>query len=127
MDSKEFSFFRNKLDKTQKQLAQLLAVSQRAVKSYQLGSRSIPVHVERQMLFLVSQKNKKPNGYDPCWRIKKCPPMKKKNCPAWEFQSGDLCWFIKGTVCEGYGYKSWKKKMEICRSCEVLTAQLSWT
>ncbi len=119
MDNKEFARLRKKLDKTQKQIAQLLGVSIKAVHSYEQGWRSIPTHAERQMLFLVSNMRGGSKGNKPCWAIKKCPPKKKKECPAWEFKSGKLCWFINGTICDGIVYKDWKEKMKLCRSCEV--------
>jgi hypothetical protein len=124
MDKKEFSHFRKKLNKTQKQMAQLLGTSIKAVHSYEQGWRSVPAHVERQMFFLVSNMRGTTKARKPCWTIKKCPPKIKKECPAWEFQSGKLCWFINGTICEGIVHKNWKEKMKICRSCEVLTSYL---
>jgi hypothetical protein len=119
MDNKEFARLRKKLDKTQKKMAQLLGVSIKAVHSYEQGWRSIPAHAERQMLFLVSNMRGSSKVNKPCWIIKKCPPKKKKECPAWEFKSGKLCWFINGTICDGIVYKDWKEKMKSCRSCEV--------
>ncbi|MFC1516563.1 helix-turn-helix domain-containing protein, partial [Thermodesulfobacteriota bacterium] len=56
MDNKEFAYFRKKLNKTQKQMAQLLGTSLKAVHSYEQGWRSIPANVERQMFFLVANK-----------------------------------------------------------------------
>lgn len=119
MDDKEFARLRKKLDKTQKQMAQLLGVSIKAVHSYEQGWRSIPAHAERQMLFLISNKRGDSQVNKPCWVTKKCPPKKKKECPAWEFKSGKLCWFINGTICDGIVYKDWREKMKSCRSCEV--------
>jgi DNA-binding XRE family transcriptional regulator len=58
MTSKEFKRFRKKLEKTQRQMAQLLGVSIKAVHSYEQGWRSVPVHVERQIFFLVSRLKK---------------------------------------------------------------------
>ena len=120
MDDKEFARFRKKLGKTQKQMAQLLGVSIKAVHSYEQGWRSIPAHAERQMLFLISNKRGDSKANKPCWVIKKCPSEKKKQCPAWEFKSGKLCWFINGTICDGIVHKNWEEKMKVCRSCEVL-------
>ena len=122
MDKIEFKSFRNKLDKTQKQMAQLLGTSLKAIHSYEQGWRTIPPAVERQMYFLISRKQKSVNGNKPCWRIKNCPPAQKKQCPAWEFKSGTLCWFINGTVCDGDVHSSWNAKMKICRTCEVFKA-----
>ena len=120
MDSKEFKYFRKKLDKTQNQIAVLLASSLKAVHSYEQGWRNIQVHVERQILFLVSLMNNK--KIKPCWSIKKCSPKQKKNCPAWEFRAGKFCWFINGTMCEGEAKKNWREKINLCRTCEVFNS-----
>ena len=124
MDIKELKRFRNRLGKTQQQMAQLLGVSIKAIHSYERGSRSIPGHVERQVLFLVSRLKDNSKSRKPCWVIKNCPSEKKKGCPAWEFRAGNLCWFINGTICDGTIYKSWKEKMKLCRSCEILKSLL---
>jgi DNA-binding XRE family transcriptional regulator len=54
MDKSEFKFFRKKLNKTQKQMAELLGTSLKAIHSYEQGWRTVPVHVERQVYFLSS-------------------------------------------------------------------------
>jgi hypothetical protein len=120
MKSKELKRFRKRMNKTQKQMAQLLGVSIKAIHSYEQGWRNIPAHVERQMFFLISNMRGKSEVRKPCWVIKKCPPKKKKECPAWEFKSGKLCWLINGTICDGTVHNNWGKKMKFCRSCEVL-------
>lgn len=119
MDRQEFKCFRNQLKKTQKQMAVLLGVSLKAVCSYEQGSRSVPMHVERQLFFLVSRMALKNKRKQICWDITKCSDELKKECPAWEFQVGDLCWFINGTICKGEPQQNWRNKMKICRSCEV--------
>ena len=121
MQKKEFQLFRKKLDKTQRQMAQLLGTSIKAIHSYEQGWRSIPSHVERQVYFLISRTRKEDKPRQSCWTIKRCPSERKKHCPAWEFKAGRLCWFINGTICEGSIQKNWNEKMKICRSCEVLT------
>ena len=50
----EFSSIRAYLGKTQKELAQLLGTSLKAIQSFEQGWRRIPVHVERQVLFLLA-------------------------------------------------------------------------
>ena len=125
MDSKEFIYFRKKLNKTQKQMAQLLGISIKAIHSYEQGWRSIPPSAERQMFFLISRTAENRKRRKPCWAIKKCSHKQKAQCPAWEFKTGKLCWFINGTICEGSVQKSWKKKMKICRSCEVFLTYFS--
>ncbi len=109
---------RKQLGKTQKELAELLGVSVKSVSSYEQGWRNIPPHVERQLYFLFSKRR---GGVDTknCWDVKKCPPDLKKNCPAYEYQSGNLCWFINGTICECASQKSWVDKITICKKCDV--------
>jgi DNA-binding XRE family transcriptional regulator len=46
MDKKEFYYFRQKLQKIQKEMAQLLGASLKAVESYEQGWRSIPAQDE---------------------------------------------------------------------------------
>ena len=108
------------MNKTQKELAQLLGISIKAIHSYEQGWRKIPHHVERQLLFLLSRvilNNGKVS--DKCWDILKCPDKRQKKCPAYEFNAGDLCWFINGTKCSGEAHNSWEDKMEECRPCKV--------
>jgi hypothetical protein len=124
MDSKEFKKLRKKLNKTPIQMGRLLGVSLKTVRSYEQGWRNIPTHAERQMFFLLSRVEGNQKDRKACWVIKKCPPETKKQCPAWEFQAGKLCWFINGTICCGDACKDWKDKMKCCRSCEVLKSFL---
>ena len=125
MKDKEFSALRKKLEKTQKQMAQLLGTSIKAIHSYEQGWRTIPVHVERQLYFLVTRKLCGNNGVQPCWDTRACPQERREQCPAWEFSSGDLCWFINGTICDGTVHDSWKEKMKLCRTCDVFKATLA--
>jgi DNA-binding XRE family transcriptional regulator len=119
MDKKEFKKYRKRLQKTQKQMAELLGASLKAIHSYEQGWRSVPVHVERQLYFLLFRSEQKAKGKQPCWKVKKCNPEQRRRCPAWEFNSGDLCWLINGTVCEGAVQESWQEKIKICKSCQV--------
>lgn len=125
MDGKEFAYFRKRLSKTQKELAQLCGTSVKAIQGYEQGWRSVPAHIERQLLFLTGIAGGKNKALKPCWVIKKCPPDRKSKCPAWEFQAGKICWFINGTICEGKVQKDWNEKMKICRTCEVFAFLLS--
>jgi len=121
VEKEEFVEARTKLDKTQKEMSQLLSVSVKAIYSYEQGWRSIPTHVERQVFFLLSRK--RGNGPLPksCWIIKKCPPKRRKECPAHEYNAGRFCWLVNGTICECKAQKNWKEKMKICRECEVMS------
>lgn len=126
MESEQFVFFRKKLGKTQAQMAQLLGVSLKAVHSYEQGWRTIPAHVERQLLFLISRIIKGRTSQKQCWVVKKCPVDRRKRCPASEFKAGKLCWFINGTICAGHAYKTWKEKIKVCMNCEVMIKLFKW-
>jgi len=125
MDNKKFTYVRKKLNKTQKEMSEILATSLKAVHSYEQGWRSVPAYVERQVLLLLSMKQRTNKRHKPCWAIKRCPPELKKRCPAWEFQAGHLCWFINGTICEGTVQRDLIEKMKICRNCELFQPLLN--
>ncbi len=125
MQSEEFLFFRKQLNKTQREMAYLLGTSVKTVRSYEQGWRSVPGHVERQVFFLILRKRGHLRGKKLCWVVKKCPRELRAKCPAWEFQSGSLCWFVNGTMCEGTALKDWNEKMQMCRGCEVLQPLLA--
>ena len=119
MTSQDFKKLRGHLGRTQKDIAGLLGVSIKAIHSYEQGWRKIPGHIERQMLFLLSRSAENPAGTKQCWDLLQCPEEKMSQCPAWEFKSGDMCWFVNGTQCGGKAFNSWEEKMEACRSCDV--------
>ena len=119
MKKQEFVKIRNYLGKTQKQSAQLLGISLKTVKSFEQGWRNIPAYIERQIFFLLAANEALNKKNKPCWVIKKCPVAIRQNCPAWELQAGQLCWFINGTICHGKVQENWSEKMEICRKCKV--------
>ena len=122
MDKKEFCWFRQKLQKTQKEMAQLLGISLKAVESYEQGWRNIPAQVERQIFFLLAVKMDSGRNNAPCWEIRGCNPELRRICPAWEFKMGHLCWFINGTICQGKPQASGRQKIDLCRKCSVFTS-----
>lgn len=124
MNTNGFKYIRKKLKKTQKQMAHLLGVSVKAVHSYEQGWRSIPVHVERQILFLFYLQNEDNNSKKSCWELKDCPEERMHECPSWEFRAGKFCWMINGTHCEGVIQDNWEKKMAMCRPCDVFSILL---
>jgi DNA-binding XRE family transcriptional regulator len=119
MTKREFSLIRSRLGKTQAQMAQLLGISIKAVQSFEQGWRKVPVHTERQTLFLLALKGNGMKKRRPCWAVKKCTREARETCPAWELNAGQVCWLINGTICEGKPQKTWGKKMKQCRKCEV--------
>ncbi len=125
MDSKEFSLLRQKLQKTQREMAQLLGTSLKAVQSFEQGWRKVPVHIERQALFLISNRGRGARKSSPCWVIRECSAENREACPAWEFNLGHLCWFVNGTICRGKTQGSWPQKMKVCRSCEVFSQTMN--
>ena len=119
MTRDEFSSIRSQLEKTQYQMAQLLGTSLKAVQSFEQGWRNIPVHIERQVLYLLVLKTLGRKKRRPCWLVRRCPVEARRRCPAWEFQVGLFCWFINGTICHGEVQKGWPRKMKMCRQCKV--------
>ena len=120
MDSQEFVDIRKKLDKTQKELATLMGVSLKAICSYEQGWRTIPGHAQRQLIFLLAKKFSMSGQAANCWDICQCPAEKARQCPAWEFKAGNLCWFIGGTNCAPGAHDSWEKKIATCKKCPVM-------
>ena len=54
MDKYRFAEIRAYLGKTQKQMAQLMGTSAKAIESFEQGWRNITPHIERQIYFLVN-------------------------------------------------------------------------
>ena len=122
MKGKDFCSIRKNMGKTQKQMSEILGVSLKAIQSFEQGWRRIPAHVERQTLFLLAMKTGSREQVSPCWEIRCCSREMLENCPAWEFKSGHLCWFINGTICQGKPRGSWSQKMVLSRKCEVFAS-----
>ena len=126
MQGNDFQYLRLKLEKTQNGMARLLGVSLKAVQSYEQGWRNIPAQVERQLLFFLALKMKNIQQPLPCWKIRSCGPAMRKACPAWEFKSGYLCWFINGTICQGKPQKNWHQKIALCKKCDVFSSFMDY-
>ena len=119
MNQQEFQASRQQLGRTQKQLSELLGTSLKAIQSFEQGWRKVPIHIERQVLFLLTLQNDKAKQARPCWEVRKCSLETRRDCPAWDFNAGNLCWFINGTMCQGKPQTNWSSKMKVCRKCEV--------
>jgi DNA-binding XRE family transcriptional regulator len=125
MNRHEFAAIRRYLDKTQSQVAGLLGTSLKAVQSFEQGWRKVPVHIERQILFILAQSYSLLSGRrQNCWSARSCPKQTRAKCPAWEFKLGHLCWFVNGTICHGEEQESWEKKMKTCRKCDVFNSMV---
>ena len=66
MEPREFTNIRGKLNKTQKEISQLLGTSIKAIHSYEQSWRTIPPHVERQMFYLAFQRLEMPRKQKSC-------------------------------------------------------------
>ncbi|WP_136810236.1 helix-turn-helix domain-containing protein [Desulfosediminicola flagellatus] len=122
MESENFVKYRNRLGKTQKEIAELLGVSIKTIHSYEQGWRKIPNYIERQVFFLLSNRRKHVESAPPCWEVKQCGL--KEQCPAWEYNCGHLCWFISGTKCCCTKGCSLEEKTAKCLSCDILKSRL---
>lgn len=120
MNKTDFSVCRKKLGKTQKQLAELLGISLKTIHSYEQGWRTVPTHAEKLLYFLLINQRGKRNTSVKCWEEKQC--SLKEQCPAWEFNSGNICWYMCGTLCDCTKDACHTEKMEICKSCEIFKA-----
>ena len=118
LEISDFNNARKKLGKTQKEIADLLGIALKTVQCYEQGSRKIPAYIEREMLFLLSNQRGRFICSDPCWEIIECGV--KEQCPAWEFQTGHMCWFICGTLCTCTKGCTLEEKTKKCRSCEII-------
>ena len=100
MDKITFARARALLGKSQKELAQLLGVSLKAVESYEQGWRNIPSTVERMVYFLLFKLNQEAfEPVAPCWTLTSCPEEARRDCVAHVVGEGHFCWFFTGGLC----------------------------
>jgi transcriptional regulator with XRE-family HTH domain len=120
MSGPEFARLRSALGKSQKELAELLDLSLKAVESYEQGWRNVPSHVERLMYFLLFKLNEDAiEDEEPCWKSKDCPDGTRSACVAFAAKEGRFCWFFTGRLCapakaSGSGGNG-------CYTCEVFS------
>lgn len=119
MEKNEFNQIRKSLGKTQKKLASLLGVSLKTVHSYEQGWRKIPAHVEKDLYFFLFNQRNKGQSIKPCWEQTGCTD--KEQCPAWEFKSGTMCWYINGTLCADKKPSTYREKLLACKSCNIFS------
>ncbi|NUM35365.1 MAG: helix-turn-helix domain-containing protein [Candidatus Brocadiae bacterium] len=121
MKKDEFSVIRQELNLSQKELANFLLVSIRAIQSYEQGWRAIPPDIERNLLLLLMHHRhgiKKPRLVH-CHTIKNCSEEQKKHCTAYREFAHNLCWYLSGMNFQGKNTITWAEKIEKCRECEV--------
>ena len=127
MDKKEFTRIRKNIQKTQKQISQLLGVSKKAVESYEQGLRNIPRNIERIMYFLLFKLNMdKLDTNKICWEVTECPENIRNDCIAWVAKEGFFCWFLTGKTCIHEEFLSGGAS-ENCFSCSFFRKNLGKT
>ena len=123
MSGSEFSRLRASLGKSQRELAELLGLSLKAVESYEQGWRNVPAHVERLLYFLLFKLNEDDIvDEDPCWTAKACPDELRSKCVAFVAKEGRFCWFFTGRLCAGAKDAADDRG---CYSCSVFTQMLA--
>lgn len=102
MTGPEFARLRASLGKSQRELAELLGLSLKAVESYEQGWRNVPAHVERMLYFLLFKLNEEDiKAEEPCWKSMDCPSERRASCVAYVAKEGRFCWFFTGRLCAG--------------------------
>ena len=123
MDGADFSRLRTITHRSQKDLAAMLGVSQKAVESYEQGWRRVPVTVERMMYYIAFKLNgSRLVDEPPCWKARHCPEATKADCAAWVSNDGHFCWFITGRLCAAS--KNAGGSNEYCYECPVFVSLL---
>jgi transcriptional regulator with XRE-family HTH domain len=124
MDGPEFARLRASLGKSQRELAELLGLSLKAVESYEQGWRNVPAHVERLLYFLLFKLNEADlESEDPCWKSKNCPEATRAKCVAFVAKEGRFCWFFTGRLCATA--KSGEADERGCYACDVFVRMLA--
>lgn len=119
MESNEFIRIRMSLGKSRKQLASLLGVSRRTIQSYEQGCRRVPAHIQKELYFFLFNQRMKGHSILPCWEQKAC--IDYEDCPAWEFNSGTMCWYLNGTLCAGKRPSTYEEKLLTCKLCNIFS------
>ena len=123
MSGGDFARLRASLGKSQRELAELLGLSLKAVESYEQGWRNVPAHVERVLYFLLFKLNEDLiEAEDPCWQSKDCSDEQRTSCVAFLAKEGSCCWFFTGRLCATV--KSGQAEGG-CYTCSVFTRMLA--
>lgn len=125
IDLSDIRAVREALGKSQREAAQLLGVSIRAVQSYEQGWRPVPSTVQRLagILLTAIRRHGRPAG-SPCWKVRGCSPDTRTDCSAYQNRTGDLCWALMGTRCDGKEFRQWEEKVRHCMDCSVMSRWL---
>ena len=112
---------RTELGHSQREMAEALGVSKKAIESYEQGWRKTPPHVEQMVLLqTILRRHPDMRTVPRCWSLNKCSPETRRRCPSAKIKLPGLCWFITGTLCHGQPAGSWAAKRERCLECQVM-------
>jgi DNA-binding XRE family transcriptional regulator len=116
---------RDELGHSQREMAELLGVSTKAIQSYEQGWRKTPPHVEQQVLLqAILRRHPDLRKIPRCWKLNKCSLEIRRRCPSAKLKLPGFCWFITGTLCHGAPLGSWAAKRDHCLQCQVMKGLL---
>jgi DNA-binding transcriptional regulator YiaG len=126
MSGGEFARIRAVLGKSQRELAELLGLSLKAVESYEQGWRNVPAHIERLLYFLLFKLNETAiEKEEPCWTATNCPEERRSKCVAYVAKEGRFCWFFTGRLCSNSKSGESSADDRGCYTCAVFTRMLA--
>ncbi len=112
---------RKELGISQKEMADLLGISTKAIQSYEQGWRHGSPHVEQMVLLhTILHRGLNLRKVPHCWKLNDCPRELRKQCPAHRIRQPGFCWLVTGTLCHGERMHTWQAKRKRCLKCEVL-------
>lgn len=121
MSRATFARLRRLLGRSQRELADVLGISVKAVESYEQGWRRVPANVERILYFLLFKLNEEAlRDAAPCWVATKCQDASRARCVAALTKEGHFCWFFTGKLCSA----AHEGKADGCYSCAVFARLL---
>lgn len=112
------------LGRTQRELADVLGLSSKAVQSYEQGWRVVPARVLIQLLLLVALYRKQTGDTVPCWEVRRCDPKLRHHCASYTSGHGQFCWFIGDKKCKPENGVTGDDIIP-CMKCSVVTRLLS--
>ena len=112
---------RDRMGLSQREMAELLGVSKKAIESYEQGWRNVPPHVEQMVLLhTILLRGRDLRKVKACWQQKDYDRAVCAQCPARHIHAPGFCWLVTGTLCGGKSTGSWKAKRKLCLKCIVL-------
>lgn len=116
----EFRAARSQLQVSQQEMAKMLGLSPKTVQSYEQGWRRPSRSILRLVYVLcATARAAQGEGKIACWKVKHCADEVRRQCRAYLFKVGNLCWLITGTKCSGKELHTLARKDEVCSRCMV--------